>query len=465
MKVLRRLPPTPEQISIVRRIQRGVSLIRGSAGSGKTSTALTALRATTGTAVNHLRNSGQLPANVLVLTYYNSLKGYISAVAEAELADYADEVRLYVMTFDKWAFGTLGFNGVDIASAEARLRALAHPFPRDTDFILDEVNYILGRFVPGELDQYLTRPRAGRGASPAMPQAMRQRLLDEVVRPYLAWKGATGISDFTDVALAMASVAPATRYDVVVVDEAQDLSTIQLRAIKVHAADDAAITVVTDTAQRIYPRGVVWSETGMAIAPNRSFRLTQNYRNTRQIAAVALSIADGLVMDDDGSLPDPELCTRDGAKPLLLVGNYPAQVAHVLALLGNIDLENETVGFLHLKGGGWFRYLRETLDASGYAYCELQGAANWPEGGANIGLCTLHSAKGLEFDHVFMLGLAQEHVTHGDEAEDDRLANVKRLLAMGASRARISLVLGAKSGEQLKILDGLDRTLVDEIRL
>ena len=76
--------PTPEQIGIVRRIQQGVSLIRGAAGSGKTSTALTALRASTGTTVDQFRNEGRLPANVLVLTYNNSLKGYITAVAEAD---------------------------------------------------------------------------------------------------------------------------------------------------------------------------------------------------------------------------------------------------------------------------------------------------------------------------------------------------------------------------------------------
>ena len=34
MRVLRRQPPTAEQIGIVRRIQKGVSLIRGAAGSG-----------------------------------------------------------------------------------------------------------------------------------------------------------------------------------------------------------------------------------------------------------------------------------------------------------------------------------------------------------------------------------------------------------------------------------------------
>ena len=40
--------PTPEQKTIVRRIQPGVSLIRGAAGSSNTSTALTAVGVASG---------------------------------------------------------------------------------------------------------------------------------------------------------------------------------------------------------------------------------------------------------------------------------------------------------------------------------------------------------------------------------------------------------------------------------
>jgi len=167
MRVLRRQPPTPEQIGIVRRIQRGVSLIRGAAGSGKTSTALTALRAATGATVNQLRNEGRLPANILLLTYNNSLRGYVAAVAEEELADYANDVRLYVMTFDKWAYSTLGWQGsLPITAINDQIERLSIPFPRDTAFVVDEVSYVLGRFPVHSLDYYIRAERTGRGSSP-----------------------------------------------------------------------------------------------------------------------------------------------------------------------------------------------------------------------------------------------------------------------------------------------------------
>jgi hypothetical protein len=131
--------------------------------------------------------------------------------------------------------------------------------------------------------------------------------------------------------------------------------------------------------------------------------------------------------------------------------------------LAAIDLRNETVGFLHLKGGGWFDTIRLALTQAGYNYCKLQSASDWPEGNANIGLCTLHSAKGLEFDHVFMIGLAQSHASYGDAPDDDRYERLRRLLARGVGRARTSVCLGTKPGEALTALDVIDPAVFVDI--
>lgn len=466
MHVLRRVPPSPEQIGIIRRIQSGVSLIQGAAGSGKTTTALLALRAATGATVNQLRNEGLLPAHVLVLTYNNSLRSYISAVAEGEMGDYSDDVRLFISTFDKWALDTLGWPRVNrVNEARTRLKRLARPFQRDTPFVIDEVEYLLGRFPPERLADYVRSERTGRGASPAMNSATRQQLLSHVVEPYREWKRANGAQDFNDLAVAMSEAEPSFAYDVIVVDEAQDLSANQLRAVIRHAAADATVTIVTDSTQRIYPRGAPWSEAGIVIPPNRSFRLRTNYRNTRQIASLAASIARGLRIDEDGSLPDPSACRRDGPLPRLVMGRFSQQLEYVLDRLRTIDLSRETVGFLHLKGGGFFDFIRTTLTARNYQYCELQGASTWPEDNANIGLSTFHSAKGLEFDHVVMIGLAGSHASYGDEPDDDRYDTHRRLIAMGVGRAKQTVILGTKPGEDLPLLQTIDRSVIKEIRL
>jgi superfamily I DNA/RNA helicase len=124
--------------------------------------------------------------------------------------------------------------------------------------------------------------------------------------------------------------------------------------------------------------------------------------------------------------------------------------------LRQIDLTVESAAFLHPKGGSWFDYTRDHLRRAGYEYAEITRRSEWPTGQENIALSTLHSAKGLEFDHVFMLGLNSETMAHGDDPEDDRLDMHRRLIAMAVGRARISVVLGYKTGEASKIIEFLD---------
>ena len=47
-----------------------------------------------------------------------------------------------------------------------------------------------------------------------------------------------------------------------------------------------------------------------------------------------------------------------------------------------------------------------------------------------MALSTVHSAKGLEFDHVLMPGLSDEVTPHGNEDGDGTLDSLRRLIAM-----------------------------------
>jgi superfamily I DNA/RNA helicase len=64
----------------------------------------------------------------------------------------------------------------------------------------------------------------------------------------------------------------------------------------------------------------------------------------------------------------------------------------------------------------------------------------------------LHSAKGLEFDHVFIIGLNAEVTISGEanpaeDSDDERLASLRRLIAMGVGRARKTVVIGYKADD------------------
>ena len=92
----------------------------------------------------------------------------------------------------------------------------------------------------------------------------------------------------------------------------------------------------------------------------------------------------------------------------------------------------------------------------GIDYCELTQEREWPTGPELLALSTIHSAKGLEFDHVLMPGLSDEVTPHGDEDGDGTLDSLRRLIAMGVGRARKTVTLGYKPGERSTVFRHID---------
>ncbi|GAA0490522.1 DNA helicase [Paractinoplanes deccanensis] len=453
MRILPPISPTPEQLTILGDTKPGYVLIRGAAGSGKTTTALYRLRILCESWSSRRARLGlEAPVRVLVLTYNRTLEGYISELARAQVIGHVG-LELQVLTFGKWAVDLLG--GAEILDRDDSaklLRPLVRPLAGDTDFLIEEVDYVLGRFELDDLEAYLPARRGGRGATPRVDQGLRRRLLDEVIFPYIDLKKQKGLMDWNDIAVAAGRVDDVPPWDVVIIDEAQDFSANQIRTVLQHLNDPFSATFVIDAAQRIYPRFFTWKEAGIDSFA-KIHPLKRNYRNTKQIAAFARPLVEGLPLEDDGTLPDFEACESDGPLPVVVSGQYSRQVDYVLArLLNTVDLTSESVVFLQPRGGRWFDYLRSRLKAAGIPWTELTRASTWPTGPEQVALCTIHSAKGLEFDHVIMPGLNQEVTPHGGGDGDAQLDRLRRLIAMAVGRARKSVIIGYKSDDPSTVL-------------
>jgi superfamily I DNA/RNA helicase len=389
---------------------------------------------------------------VLVLTFNRTLEGYVTALAESQIEG-GDDLDLTVTTFAKWATRLLGERRIiDENEGRSILTPLCAKLTSNTEFLVQEVEYALGRFLPERIGEYVHCRREGRGAVPRCDAVLRQRLIREVIEPYAEWKRRAGRRDWNDLAVALAHARAARPYDVVVADEAQDLSANQLRAIMNHVSAESSVTFILDAVQRIYPRGFTWSEVGIDILPGQSYRLTRNHRNTIQIAQFARALVSGITLDDDGTLPDLRACDRNGPLPLVIKGKYIPQVDYVINnVFPGIDFERESVAFLKPRGGRYFDRLESMLRAAEHEYVTITRNPDWPSGTENIALSTMYSAKGLEFDHVFILGLSQDVTPHGSDPEDSSALQLRKLLAVAATRARTSLIIGFKPGEESQL--------------
>ena len=213
-------------------------------------------------------------------------------------------LHLEVSTFGKWARGLLGAPPVmGHEDTAASVRRFLKPVVTDLRYFGNEVEYLMGRFETGRLPEYLDVKREGRApparrTSPSRTPAQRgrpavQRREGRARSARLERRRPRGRRDVDD---RYAEVGHRRRR------RGPGLSANQVRAVLAHLADPATVTFIMDAAQRIYPRHFTWKEAGIDSFVNR-YSLANNYRNTRQIAAFARPLVDGLPMEDDEPCP------------------------------------------------------------------------------------------------------------------------------------------------------------------
>lgn len=459
MKFLRPIKLTDEQLKVANLPLVGERLIKGSAGSGKTTVAIYRLMTVAKTIRDDKKRTGDTsPVICRIVTYNNTLRSYVEALVNNEKNSLGNgaEIVIHVSTFDKWARDTCGVDNLfyltklrDTKSQEGQAVVMRSRIKHglaslDSEFALAEITYILGKYPPDQLNDYLTTDRVGRGASPRVDK----KLMLEVAKEYINWKTENQKNDGDDLSVMMQNHPTPQAHDVIIVDESQDMTANKMRAIKHFLKPKVgSLTLIYDSAQQIYRHGYTWKEVGINVAGgDRTVALTRNYRNSREIALYVNSVLQNADLGQDGIAPDPAVCPSSKMPPIVLRGRYPQQVDWAINhLRKNVDLANETVAFLHPKGWGWFDYLRSKLSENKIEYVELTGAHEWPDSDANIALLTMSSAKGLEFDHVFILGLDNELTPCAKEKDDDDRNWLIRLFAVACSRARKTLVIGGLS--------------------
>jgi superfamily I DNA/RNA helicase len=229
----------------------------------------------------------------------------------------------------------------------------------------------------------------------------------------------------------------ARHYKHVVIDEGQDFSPVMLQSLAAAIPADGSLTFFGDMAQQIYGHKVSWRSAGLNVRDQDVWKFEQNYRNTKQIAQLALAIARSPHYRGVADLVEPKSPAADGALPALVgFDSEDAELRFVQALAQKLA-ETGTVAVLFRD-----RDLEKRLRIP--ATRLHRDLVSWPRG-PGIFYGTYHAAKGLEFDAVLVPFASAARLPHPPDVlafgYSDAAALNSKLLYVAVTRAKSNLVL------------------------
>ncbi len=431
----------PSQEKVAYQHFNGPVKISGSAGTGKTVAALhrTAWLAREG-------------CEVLLCTYTPILVKTLSSSLDLLLAGDPDSrERIEVKTVHAVARTLLKESGKNINGVgKERLSAiilecLPQGVPKSAlSWYLREWKCVIEFHGIENREAYLEVSRAGRGdfLSPNQRQE-RWKVFERVFQQLRKENALTWSFLCKEASLAIEKDRVEPPYDAVIVDECQDLGCLDLKFLANLAPNN--VTFFGDAGQRVYSPRVNFRQLGIEVR-GRSFTLRTNYRTTRQIRQFADRISgklhedlNGLVVSRLGvtslmSGPEPELRefeSRQDEKAFV--------IRQILALLES-GLEPESIAVI----GRLNQMLRPFADALREEGQKIAWVKDGQEA-KGIRLLTMHSAKGLEFRAVIVVGASRDHLPQGnvlDGLEENSpewkelMEQEKNLLYVALTRAR-----------------------------
>ena len=240
------------------------------------------------------------------------------------------------------------------------------------------------------------------------------------------------------------------------VDETQDMNPLQFQLLQQMAGDDPDLFCVGDPNQSIYgfngANPQLLTEVIRTWPDTVVLDLTRNHRSTRAIVTVANTLleegARGLVpAHDDGPVPvirayDTDLEEAEHVAKWLTIHHQPGSPWRSMGVLARTNAQLEVIATV--------------LEDSGIPF-ERRGFEHGPSSDLNpeewkkrdviteqadaVALSTIHRSKGLEFQHVVVIGFAEGQLPNYNATTEADLAEEKRLAYVAVSRAEESLLL------------------------
>lgn len=393
-------------------------------------------------------------AYVLILVFNRPLAQAIEQQVKKLLAKTNRWGRIRVSTLHSFANGLLGtaFNFTEIDRAKNGAWEAWHTDAPEgllklgRSYIEDEISKLIKGFGVASLDDYLVFERRGRRYK--MEAAQRREIWRyyELYQELLAKHHTHDFDDSVNMALAYINETSApAEIAGVVVDEAQDFSAQALRLVAALAGSGVNRLFLTgDACQSIYQPEFSLADVGIDVS-GTARRLKYNYRNAKAIWADAIKVL--------GADKYTDWIGVDEAATEKIGRGYLGKVE----LRGLRDWSGEH-DFLH-------KSISEELEAVSEKRIAVLAHSNRRLHAAKVELqkmgieiaetpdkrgvyfSTMHSAKGLEFETVYIIGLDDRYMPYldiapGELAERERfIEQQRRLLFTSMTRARDNLIL------------------------
>ena len=483
-----------EQRRIIENKPNGHVLVKGVAGSGKTTVAVHKIPFL-------LKDyTYEKDDKILVITYNKSLINYIKYIYEEiernkeneqltlGIYESGDKDKLYIETIDNMMFKYFTsyikeekLEKLRVATEKQINKAMVEAINvvkqeyekvnvldrKNLTFIIEEIRWMKSCNYT-DIEEYQTIDRIGRISNNNVESTHKLRknskirkAIFEVMIQYndnLKKEKLVDLQDVALMALKQAKREVGEKYTHIIVDETQDLTRVQLEFIKILYMNRSysSMLFVSDTAQSIYPeawlvKGRSFTSIGLDMT-GKSTSLSKSYRTTMQIAYAAYSLIedDKNILEDDNFVK-PSLIDKQGVYPVYRGFKNKVSEAEYIAETIENELKNKydykDIAIIS-KFKNQLKDIKIFLEKNNIPYKELESNEELDFNEDCVKLLTMHCAKGLQFKAVIIAGLNDKIIPSRDfanEFEDsDFVESIdRRLLYVGMTRATEELFLSS----------------------
>ncbi|OEF96555.1 UvrD-helicase domain-containing protein [Desulfuribacillus alkaliarsenatis] len=475
-----------DQKRIINIKPQGLMIIKGVAGSGKTTVAVERF-------ARLLLDFMMFEERAVILGYTNSLTKYMNHLLEEKeiIGVERFEPKVIFDVFKEFFQREKIHNRITNENRKELVKPIyidykeKHKdsiiFQQDIDFVIEEFDFIQSNIchsVPGdineelkqELEEYLSITRSGSKVRNLQEQS--RRIIWEMYIDYLRLLKQRGIVDYPlyykkALKLQLASMQKGTyqpEFKHMIIDEAQDLSKVQMNFLVNmwdQESEGSNLIIICDVAQRIYKNQYRWKEVGLE-AVGHSYILRKNYRNTVEIAQAAAEVLrQDVEITKEEDFINPEFSLRHGAKPVMNHFNHWHMGEHkhdysyeernyiakkIRYLLEEQNYHPADIVVVSLRNDS-LRLIERTLAEWGIDAQIISGNRNLLCRNS-VSLSTMHSIKGLEFPVVFIAEVNERLVGRSpldrEEFIEDNRTKLK-LLYTSMTRAKELLFISSHS--------------------